>query len=165
MKADREPNRLPLRAGAMVLFALAVVFLFLGLFSVFSGGDDPKDDLAKEGTATSASAAPSSAAASSADKPKVDASDVPKLCVLNAGTTTGLAKEVGDKLTAAGFALGTTPSNLSTSSVTENTIFYDAGDEAAAKKVADAVPGGADTTPRPEQFTRCPGELVVVVVQ
>ena len=29
MKADREPNRLPLRAGAMLLLAVAVLFLAL----------------------------------------------------------------------------------------------------------------------------------------
>lgn len=159
MKAEREPGRLPFRAGAMVLFALFVLFLFLGLLSL--GGGDKKDGL--EEAEASKSVATSTVKSSTTEKPSVDTSDVPKLCVLNNGTTTGLAKQVGDELKAAGFTLGSEPDNLSSGSVSENTIFYDEGDEAAAKKVADAL-GSADIQARPAAFTRCPGEMVVVVV-
>ena len=49
MNADREPNRLPLRAGAMLLFAVAVVFIGLGWHSAATSGDGSK---AAETTAT-----------------------------------------------------------------------------------------------------------------
>ena len=42
MNADREPNRLPLRAGAMLLFAVAVVFIGLGWHSAATSGDGSK---------------------------------------------------------------------------------------------------------------------------
>ncbi|WP_440712822.1 LytR C-terminal domain-containing protein [Gordonia sp. FQ] len=170
MKADRETNRLPLRAGAMLLLAVAVVFIALGWHSAASSGKESgKDKLEQAGQsvasteqASGTTTAPASTKPS--DTTSTQAADVPKLCVLNAGTETGLAKKVSDDLKSKGFAIGTDPSNLSTSSVTENTIFYGEGEEAAAKKVAEAVPNGADVTVRPDNFTKCPGELVVVVV-
>ena len=45
MNADREPNRLPLRAGAMLLFAVAVVFVGLGWHSAATSGNDPEKAL------------------------------------------------------------------------------------------------------------------------
>lgn len=176
MKADRESNRLPLRAGAMLLLAVAVVFLALGWHSAATSGDEsPRERLAEVGQSAQAtetgdqspapesgSASPSTSAASGSSSAQTG--DGPALCVLNAGTTTGLAKEVSDELKSAGFQVGSEPGNLTTSSVTENTVFYGEGEDAAAEKVAEAVPGGASTEARPAAFTRCPGELAVVVV-
>ena len=158
----------------MMLFALAVLFLFLGIYSIMNSGNDPAAELANQGGAAasssetaepaSSSAPETSAEASESESPTVDAAGVPDLCVLNAGSQSGLAKQVGDQLSGAGFKLGTPPANLATQSISENTIFYDEGNEEAAQKVAEAVPGGADVQPRPGPFTRCPGELVVIVV-
>lgn len=169
MKPDRESNRLPLRAGAMLLLAVAVVFLFLGGWSALKSDEEtPAEVLAGAGQSAQASAAatsaPGSAAPTAAPSSDVSAADVPKLCVLNAGTISGLAKEVADELQSAGFTLGTEPGNLTTSSISENTIFYGEGEQDAAAKVADAVPGGADVVERPAAFTRCDGEIVVIVV-
>lgn len=170
MNADREPNRLPLRAGAMLLLAVAVVFIGLGWNSAAKSDDEtPQEKLANNPaqttSVTSESTAPSGTEpAGSPTSTPADAADVPKLCVLNAGSTKGLAKQVSDQLQSEGFTIGTEPGNLSTSSVTENTIFYGEGEEDAAKKVAESVPGGASLAERPATFTRCAGELVVVVV-
>ncbi len=171
MKPDRESTRLPLRAGAMLLLAISVVFLFLGINSCSAGSkESAHDKLAEAGqsaqataTETATTSAPASSPAS--PSPSIDVSDVPKLCVLNAGTTGGLAKEVSDKLKSAGFAIGTAPGNLSTASIDENTVFYDDGAQEAAEKVAAAVPGGAEASPRPDVFDKCPGEIVVIVVE
>lgn len=169
MNADREPNRLPLRAGAMLLLAVAVVFLLLGIKSASdSGKESPQDKLAGAGQSaqatseTSASAAPGSSPAASAE-PTGSAGDT-KICVLNAGSIAGLAGEVSEELKSGGFPIGTDPANLPTSSITENTVFYAEGDEEAAKKVAEAVPGGASAEERPAAFTRCDGEIAVIVV-
>lgn len=172
MKPDRESPRLPLRAGAMLLLAVSVIFLFLGINSCSAAGkESAHDKLAEAGQSAQATAGSTAAttgasktAAASSTAPSADVSDVPKLCVLNAGTTTGLAKEVSDKLKSAGFAIGTAPGNLSTASIDENTVFYDEGDQKAAEKVAAVVPGGAEASPRPEVFDKCPGEIVVIVV-
>ncbi|MEJ9077150.1 LytR C-terminal domain-containing protein [Gordonia malaquae] len=168
MKADRETNRLPLRAGAMLLLAIAVVCIGLGWHSAATSGDDGKADLADTQTSASADQTPSAstpkkASTSTAPSTVTDAADVGTMCVLNAGTQTGLAGEVSDALKAAGFTVSEA-ANLSTASISENTIFYGAGKESAAKKVAESVPGGADVTERPAAFTKCPGELAVVVV-
>ncbi|WP_366942191.1 LytR C-terminal domain-containing protein [Gordonia sp. (in: high G+C Gram-positive bacteria)] len=154
----------------MLLLAVAVVFIALGWHSAASSGKESgKDKLEQAGQsvasteqASGTTTAPASTKPS--DTTSTQAADVPKVCVLNAGTIKGRAKEVSDKLEAAGFTIGTAPDNLSTSSVNENTVFYGDGEESAAKKVADAVPGGASTDARPVNFTRCEGELVVIVV-
>ncbi|MBM7368058.1 LytR C-terminal domain-containing protein [Gordonia hydrophobica] len=169
MNAEKESNRLPFRAGAMLLAAIAVVCIGLGIHQLTSGGDDPEAGLkaASESAAAAESATPTpsattTTAASESSKPGA-AADMPALCVLNAGRVTGLAGEVAKTLTDQGFTVEET-SNLSTSSVSENTIFYTPDQEDAAKKVAEEVPGGAELNPRPDAFTRCLGQLAVVVV-
>ncbi|GAA2385972.1 MULTISPECIES: LytR C-terminal domain-containing protein [Gordonia] len=171
MNAERENNRLPLRAGAMLLLAIAVVCLGLGIHQLTTSGEDPDAGLKAAGQSAQAAAesekqqeqATSSKSPSSSTAPAADTEGVPELCVLNAGNVTGLAGSVSKELTAAGFKVGET-ANLSTSSVSENTIFYSPEQEEAAKKVAAAVPGGAALNPRPTAFTRCPEGLPVVVV-
>lgn len=151
----------------MLLLAVAVVFIGLGLHAVVT--DDDPDTTATQTTAaqTPQETGSPSAASETSDAPpsttSEDVSDVGTMCVLNAGTVTGLAGDVSDSLKEAGFDVSGAE-NLSTGSISENTVFYDEGQEAAAKKVADAVPGGASTDPRPAVFTRCEGELVVIVV-
>ncbi len=150
----------------MLLLAIAVVFIGLGWHSAASGDDDPASDLANAGTSASATETPSGPATKKTSTPPstaADAGDVGSMCVLNAGTQTGLAGDVADALKAAGYTVSGA-ANLSTGSISENTIFYDEGKETAAKKVAESVPGGADVTARPAAFTKCPGELAVVVV-
>lgn len=64
----------------------------------------------------------------------------------------GLASEVSTTLEDAGFEVSD-PGNLSTSSITENTVFYDSGDRSAAQKVAKALGGSVSVGPAP---TRSP---------
>ncbi|WP_347957706.1 LytR C-terminal domain-containing protein [Gordonia aichiensis] len=170
MNADRETNRLPLRAGAMLLLAIAVVCLGLGIHQLTMSDEAPDAGLKAAGESAQAAAsaersqqeAPSSTPAQTSAR-TADTAGVPKLCVLNAGNVTGLAGEVSKTLTDAGFKVGET-ANLSTGSISENTIFFNPDQEEAAKKVAAAVPGGADLAARPAVFTRCADELAVIVV-
>lgn len=159
MNADREPNRLPLRAGAMMLLAVAIVFIGLGWHSAVSNDDDPQADLATAGGTATTTSAPASMTSAS---PSVSA-DVPQLCVLNAGSISGLASEVTDDLKAKGFQTAE-PANLATSSITENTIFYDSGQQKAAEEVAKALGGDASIDERPSSFTECSDGLPVIVV-
>jgi hypothetical protein len=159
MNPDREPSRLPLRAGAMLLLAIAIVFVGLGWHSAATSGDDPEKDLeAAQTQVTTTAAAPSSATSSSA----AASADTPELCVFNAGSVSGLAGEVTDSLKAKGFQTAE-PSNLTTSSVTENTVFYDEGQKSAADQVASAL-GDASVDPRPSSFTQCSDGIPVIVV-
>lgn len=170
MSAEKETNRLPFRAGAMLLAAIAVVCIGLGIHQLTSGGDDPEAGLkaasqSAEAAAESekqASPTTETSAASESNKPEL-AADTPVLCVLNAGKVTGLAADVSKELADQGYTVDET-SNLQSASVSENTIFYTPDQEEAAKKVAELVPGGATLDERPDAFTRCLGQLAVVVV-
>ncbi|MFW0794179.1 LytR C-terminal domain-containing protein [Gordonia sp. CPCC 205515] len=160
MNPDREPSRLPLRAGAMLLLAVAIVFLGLGWHSAATSGNDPEQDLEnaqRQATATSVSAAPTTSASASSAVASV------KLCVFNAGSVTGLAGDISDDLKAKGYQMET-PGNLSTSSITENTVFYDEGQKAEAEQVAEALGGDASVDERPSSFTECSDGIPVIVV-
>lgn len=166
MNADRENNHLPLRAGAMLLLAVAVVALLLGIKSCSdSGKETAHDKLAEQNVAsepaasgTSGTQAPSGTAASTTQTAATP------LCILNAGSITGLASEVAEEMKSAGFSIGADPGNLATSSITENTVFYTEGQEDEANRVAAAVPGGATAEERPAAFARCADEIAVIVV-
>lgn len=157
MNADREPNRLPLRAGAMLLLAVAVVFVGLGWHSAATSGQSPEEGLrdAEASVATTSAPATSSATTSAGDA---------RLCVINAGSISGLASEVTDELKAKGFTTAD-PANYNGGSFTENTILYrDSSQKAEAQKVATALGSDASVEQRPTSFTMCRDGIAVVVV-
>lgn len=143
----------------MLLLAVAIVFVGLGWHSAATSGDDPEKDLEAAQTQVTTTAAPSSSATSSSASASAD---TPELCVFNAGSVSGLAGEVTDSLKGKGFQTAE-PSNLTTSSVTENTVFYDEGQKSAADEVAAAL-GDASVDPRPSSFTQCSDGIPVIVV-
>ncbi|MFT4043985.1 MAG: LytR C-terminal domain-containing protein [Gordonia sp. (in: high G+C Gram-positive bacteria)] len=154
MNPDREPNRLPLRAGAMVLIAVAIIFVALGWHSAATSGSDPDSGLAAASSSPSPTTAP--AATSTANTARV--------CVINAGSISGLATEVTKTLKTSGFRTAS-PSNYDGGSFTENTILYDdAAQKAQAKRVAAALGGDASVEERPSAFTMCRTGIPVVVV-
>ncbi|MFT4202080.1 LytR C-terminal domain-containing protein [Gordonia sp. (in: high G+C Gram-positive bacteria)] len=172
MTSERESNRLPLRAGAMLLLAVAVVFFGLGTHRLLSSGGD--DDTTPTGPAPTSQAPaqpgqaqPPASTAPPAPKPQPQAKGV-KVCVINAGEVKGLATTVTDQLKAKGYKTDE-PGNLSSSSMTENTIFFRSGDEAAAKELATALGGGYSVEARPASATKLPecagGVLVIAVNQ
>ncbi|GAA1482199.1 hypothetical protein GCM10009624_26390 [Gordonia sinesedis] len=159
MNADREPNRLPLRAGAMLLFAVAVVFIGLGWHSAATADSDPEAGLeaaarSNSATASATSASPSSSAAAGSTR----------ICVINAGSVSGLAAEVTDDLKQKGFRTAP-PRNYDGGGFTENTIYYDDADQKAeADRVAEALGGDASVEERTSRFTLCRDGIPVVVV-
>ncbi|GAB17592.1 hypothetical protein GOEFS_036_00310 [Gordonia effusa NBRC 100432] len=146
----------------MLLLALAVACIGLGAHRVATSGDDPDTALNQVATST-----PSSASSQTPPSSTSAATDV-RLCVFNAGSVSGLAREVTDALKEKGYTLAS-PHNLSTSSFTENTVFYDTDGDAGntkseAEKVAKDVPGGASVEERPSSFTQCASGIPVVMV-
>ncbi|WP_366943429.1 LytR C-terminal domain-containing protein [uncultured Williamsia sp.] len=171
---DRDSNRLPLRAGAMLLLAVAIVFVGLGWHSAARSDSSPEAQLqaaaASESASPSTTAAPSSSSTSPSTSGTAGAAgesgasaSSPLVCVYNAGTITGLAVEVTDALKAKGYRTSA-PGNLSTSSITENTVFYTASQRAQAQQIADDLDGGASIDARPSAFTQCRGGIAVVVL-
>lgn len=143
----------------MLLLAVAIVFLGLGWHSAATKGDNPEQDLeaAQKQVTSTTTAAPASTSATAA------AADKPELCVFNAGSITGLAGEVSKTLKEKGYTMAS-PGNLSTSSITENTVFYDDGQKTQAQAVATALGDDASVDPRPSAFTECPDGIPVIVV-
>lgn len=166
MNADRESNRLPLRAGAMLLLAVAIVFGALGIHSVATSGNDPEADLR-----AAQSSAPATTTSSAATSSSAAASDVTaKVCVINAGEITGLADEVDTELTKQGFTTQgiNSESNYSAGGFSDNTIVYStAGQRSQAQTLNQALGGDYDVDARSAlgaTFSRCQGGIAVVVV-
>ncbi|AZZ80013.1 hypothetical protein C5O27_01980 [Gordonia alkanivorans] len=155
MNADREPNRLPLRAGAMMLFAVAVVFIGLGWHSAATSGSEP------QATETTATATPTPASTTSSTSAS---STTKRVCVINAGQVSGLASDVSDLLKEKGYTMAQ-PGNYTAGGFSENTIFYDSdSDRAQADELAKALGGTVSVEERPSSFTRCKGGVPVIVV-
>ncbi|ASR01436.1 LytR C-terminal domain-containing protein [Gordonia rubripertincta] len=155
MNADREPNRLPLRAGAMMLFAVAVVFIGLGWHSAATSGSEP------QATETTATATPTPASTTSSTSA---VTTTKRVCVINAGQVSGLASDVSDLLKEKGYTMAQ-PGNYTAGGFSENTIFYDSdSDKAQAEELAEALGGTVSVEERPSSFTRCKGGVPVIVV-
>ncbi|MBM7278166.1 LytR C-terminal domain-containing protein [Gordonia rubripertincta] len=155
MNADREPNRLPLRAGAMMLFAVAVVFIGLGWHSAATSGSEP------QATETTATATPTPASTTSSTSA---VTTTKRVCVINAGQVSGLASDVSDLLKEKGYTMAQ-PGNYTAGGFSENTIFYDSGsDKAQAEELAETLGGTVSVEERPSSFTRCKGGVPVIVV-
>ncbi len=174
MTPERDSNRLPYRAGAMLLLAVAIVFVGLGWHSAASSDSNPEAQLqaaaASESSSPSTTASPSSPSSSAATSGTPGAAGEssasasgPLVCVFNAGTVTGLAVEVTDELKSKGYRTSA-PGNLTTSSITENTVFYTASQRAQAQQIASDLGGGASIDARPSAFTQCRGGIAVVVL-
>lgn len=174
MTPDREPNRLPFRAGAMLLLAVAVVCIGLGWHSAVTTTSSPEADLRAAAASSSASAAPSSSAAastsasvsgtgSSSTDPSSSSTSGPLACVYNAGSISGLAVEVTASLKSKGWRVAA-PGNLQSASITENTVFYPSALESEADRLVSDLGNDATADLKPSSFTQCRGGLAVVVI-
>lgn len=164
MNAERESNRLPLRAGAMLLFAVAVVFIGLGWHSAATSGSNPEAQL-QAAQSSAPTRAPSSASPSSS-QPQATA----EICVINAGEVRRLASEVDEQLKGRGFiTVGiNSQSNYTGGGFTENTIVYSTPPQKAqAEKIAAALDNDYTVDSRARMassFNRCAGGIAVVAV-
>ena len=174
MTPDREPNRLPFRAGAMLLLAVAVVCIGLGWHSAVTTKSSPEADLraaaASSSTsvaAPSTSASPSSATGSGSTSGSTDPSSSsttgPLACVYNAGSISGLAVEVTASLKSKGWRVAE-PGNLQSASITENTVFYSSALKSEADRLVADLGNDATADLKPSSVTPCRGGLAVVVV-
>jgi|GEM_PF-3182578 len=174
----RDNPHLPLRAGAMLLLSIAVVFIGLGWHSAVSGDSDPEAGLQAAQSRQSTSTAPPSAAPQA---PATNTSSVqatrpapattsasvepgrPEVCVFNAGTVSGLGQTFTKRVEDLGWETAQ-PTNLQSASITENTIFYTSRQRAAAEQLAEDLGGNVSVDPRPSAFSQCPGGLPLIVV-
>ncbi|WP_280339679.1 LytR C-terminal domain-containing protein [Nocardia neocaledoniensis] len=178
------PGGPPLRALAMVLIALAIVFAGLGAMSLSNSGAEASDPAEQTETTsssavaqapattaapttTSATAAPTTttvaptttttAPTTTASASAVDQS-VP-VRVLNNSLVAGLAARTASQLTSSGWSNVST-GNYSGANLTATTVFYGggAGDKAAATEIAAEIGG----TVAPKTGDTSPGVVVVL---
>lgn len=145
--------------------AATAVLIGLGVFGMASLSN--KLNIAIPGlsssTATDTSTATDAAASASATAAAPTATVDPSLTVtvLNGTAGAGVAKAVGEVLTAAGWTVGAL-SNASTEDVTTTTVYYaDASLEGAARGVAASLPGS--TLLLANDFATSGADLTVVV--
>ncbi|MGB3369715.1 MAG: LytR C-terminal domain-containing protein [Rhodococcus sp. (in: high G+C Gram-positive bacteria)] len=165
-----ESSGPPLRALAMVLISLAILFAAIGALSL-TGSDDSEEAAAPEATsevapATSQAAqAPpaSTSATSSAATTSADPSDV-EVRVLNNSDVSGLAASTAATLTAEGWTIAET-GNYAESQVAATTVYYGtaAGADDAAQEIAQQL--GATATELPATLTGFGNGVIVMVTQ
>ncbi|MEU1986315.1 LytR C-terminal domain-containing protein [Nocardia sp. NPDC019395] len=168
----------PLRATAMVLIALAIVFAGLGAMSLSSADSDTADNAEGAGSSsataapaaprvTGPAAAPTTAAAGSttagatttAAAGEVDRST--PIQVLNNSLVAGLASTTANQLAARGWT-NTSTGNYAATTLTATTVYF--GDEPADQATAAAVAADLGATTAPMVPGVGDGSGVVVVV-
>ncbi|HLS77901.1 MAG TPA: LytR C-terminal domain-containing protein [Nocardia sp.] len=180
----------PLRALAMVLIALAIVFAGLGAMSISSADSDGEDSAAQATTTAAAAPATTTTAAATpgaventapetttepapetsatieppqtplAAPPSLDRS-VP-VQVLNNSLVAGLAGRTADQLAANGWT-NVRADNYAAETIPQTTVYY--GDSAAEKAAAEAIAAelGAVTAPKPAGFGGGATGVVVIL--
>lgn len=173
-----EPSGPPLRALAMVLISLAILFAAIGALSL-TGSDDTEETASEPSTsaveqapaasnpsASNPSASNPSASAtsqSSAPTSSVAPEDV-EVRVLNNSNVSGLAAETAATLTGEGWTIAET-GNYSESQVPSTTVYYGtaSGAQAAAEKIAGQI--GATAEARPTTLASYGTGVIVMVTQ
>ncbi|WP_406267298.1 LytR C-terminal domain-containing protein [Nocardia sp. NBC_00881] len=164
----------PLRALAMVLIALAIVFAGLGAMSLSSSETGDTDASGASPSATSsATAAPqvpagttvskaTNAAPTSAGTTTTTAGRSVPVRVLNNSMIAGLAAKTANQLSADGWTIAET-GNYPGTNIAKTTVYYGTspGDRDAARAIADEI--GADVAPKSSVIgDSAPGVTVIV---
>ncbi|WP_259468139.1 LytR C-terminal domain-containing protein [Rhodococcus sp. SBT000017] len=159
----------PLRALAMVLISLAILFAAIGALSLTgSDSDEAAAEPAAETTSAPAAVAPTAQAPAvpvpAADAPTTTASgtaaDV-EVRVLNNSNVSGLAAGTASTLTAEGWTVAET-GNFSDAQFAQTAVYYGttAGEEQAAQTIATQL--GVPAEPKPTSLESTAGVVVIV---
>nr|WP_241483685.1 MULTISPECIES: LytR C-terminal domain-containing protein [Rhodococcus] len=161
-----ESSGPPLRALAMVLISLAILFAAIGALSL-TGSGDSEEAAAPEATSEVAEATSPAAQApaptTSAPTTSVAPAEV-EVRVLNNSDVSGLAATTADTLTAQGWTIAET-GNYAQTQVAATTVYYGdaSGAEAAAQEIAQQL--GATAEAMPATLTGFGDSVVVMVTQ
>lgn len=177
-RPDDTSSGPPLRALAMVLLSLAVVFAGIGIFSLTGSGSEetaaaPAADTSAVATPTAAPAATSgtSAPPTTSGSPTTTtattsgSASVGPIRVLNNSEVSGLAAETAGRLESAGFQVGET-GNYSSGVIAASTVYYDPavpGQQAQAERIARTLGFGSE--PRFAGIASASPGIVVIVTR
>lgn len=165
-----ESSGPPLRALAMVLISLAIVFATLGFFSLTGAGAEDTPAVASATTsAPAAAAAPTSSAGaaptSSAAATTSGSASEPSVRVLNNSNVAGLAATTASTLESAGFTVAET-GNYSDGTIPTTTVYYDensAQERTEAQRIATTL--GVSAEPRFAGIAESTPGIIVIVTQ
>lgn len=144
----------------MLLLAVAVVCIGLGWHSASSKSSNP----VTTATTDTLTTAPSTTVPTTSASSTANAANRPAVCVFNAGTTKGLARKVADELEAAGWKIQEV-SNLQTSSITDNTVFYNRKQtQYIADLVSTVTASKEEMDERTPALSSCPDSAIALVV-
>ena len=177
-RPDDTSSGPPLRALAMVLLSLAVVFAGIGIFSLTGSGSEetaaaPAADTSAVATptaapaATSGTSAPPTTSGSPTTTPATTSgsASVGPIRVLNNSEVSGLAAETAGRLESAGFQVGET-GNYSSGVIAASTVYYDPavpGQQAQAERIARTLGFGSE--PRFAGIASASPGIVVIVTR
>ncbi len=163
----------PLRALAMVLIALAIVFAGLGAMSLSKSGTSTSSASTGSSSSEAATTTTASSSSSSAEPATTTTTEAPTTTaaagvdksipvrVLNNSTVAGLAAKTGSRLTASGWNVVAT-GNYATSILSKTTVFYqNSREQATAQAIAGQL--GGFTAPRGSNLARDGAGIVVIV--
>lgn len=164
----------PLRALAMVLISLAILFAAIGALSL-TGSDSASDEAAAEPTAVQTTSAPAAVAPTQAPAAQVPVGDAStssaaptsgssadvEVRVLNNSNVSGLAAGTASTLTAGGWNVAET-GNFSEVQFTRTAVYYGtaAGEEQAGQSIATEL--GVPAEPKPASLESTIGVVVIV---
>lgn len=164
----------PLRALAMVLISLAILFAAIGALSLTgSDSDNSAAEPAAETTSAPAAVAPTAQApaaqvpagdATTSSAPTTTSSGTPadvEVRVLNNSNISGLAAGTASTLTAEGWTVAET-GNFSEAQFAQTAVYYGtaAGEEQAAQTIATQL--GVPAEPKPTSLESTAGVVVIV---
>lgn len=148
----------------MLLLAVAVVCIGLGWRSAVTKNDSNPVTTVSTGAVSETAATSTAPATTSTAASSVSPAAGPPVCVFNAGTTKGLARKVADQLQAAGWKIQLV-TNLSTSSISDNTLFYSSSQARYADKLAtEANASKQEMNERTKTLSACPDAAIALVV-
>jgi len=147
----------------MLLLAVAVVCIGLGWHSASSKSSNPVTTASTD-TMTTAPSTAAPVTSSAAGTSSANTATRPAVCVFNAGSTKGLARKVADELEAAGWKIQEV-SNLQTSSITDNTVFYSGAQTQYIDDLVSTVTASKqEMDERTKTLSSCPDAAIALVV-
>ncbi|MFC7754697.1 hypothetical protein [Tsukamurella soli] len=164
MSTTDHQRKVPIRAIIMILVALAIAFAGLGWHAVATRDSDPDSALHAQAAKLSATAPAAPSGASESAAPSSAPAAAPAACVQRGGASAAARAAVAE-IKKAGVTVRGEVATWKGKAPRATVVYYGAGQENAAGRVAAAIDHGSSAAPRPAGAEQCAEGLVVVVVK
>ncbi|WP_344997758.1 LytR C-terminal domain-containing protein [Tsukamurella soli] len=165
MSTTDHQRKVPIRAIIMILVALAIAFAGLGWHAVATRDSDPDSALHAQAAKLSATAPAAPSGASESAAPSSAPAAAPAACVYSEEGASAAARAAVAEIKKAGVTVRGEVATWKGKAPRATVVYYGAGQENAAGRVAAAIDHGSSAAPRPAGAEQCAEGLVVVVVK